>query len=168
MDVSNTKKVIIAAVVGIVVPILVYSLVAVFAYASGTVIYDSTPTTFSCYPNNPEWDLDIQVRNNAFATFPFINPVYGVRARVEGNNDTFAYFIGTGNVPRNYTEYHLDVGIIEAGADRPVTIKLHLAEGNFTLTVDAFLKSAFNLNAASVTYLVDYEGNYAYNITRLR
>jgi hypothetical protein len=168
MDISDFKKPIITAVVTIVVGIIVYSLIGVAMYISGTVIYDGTPTEFSCYPNNPEWELDINVRNNAAATLPFINPFYGVKAKVEGNNDTFAYFMGLGNSPRNFTDYYLDIGKIDSGSERPVAIKLHVAEGNFSLTVDVYLKFLLNMKAASVTYLVEYEGNYDYNITRLR
>jgi hypothetical protein len=166
MDSSTTKKAIITAVVTIIVTVIVYSVIGSLSYLNNTVIYDETPTKFSCNPYNPEWTLNVHVRNKAPLTFPLINPFYSVTANVNGDNNTFAYFTGLGDTPRNFTDWSLDIGRIDAGNEETASIILHVGEGNFSITVNVWLNFMGSWKAASATYFIEYEGNFNYTITR--
>jgi len=167
VDWDNIKKPAIAAVIGILVGVIIYSLVGIFSYASNTIIYDEFPEEFYCQPSNPEETLTIRVRNNAPLTFPFLNPFYKLRVTIEADNRAFVYFMGLGGKKRNFTDWVLDIGRIESGDYEDTDIYLHVDEGNLTLRVDVYLVFWVDIGATSATYLVEYEGDYRYNLTRI-
>lgn len=165
---SVAKKFIMAAVV-VLAGILVYSLIGIYVNTSNIRIYDEFPEEFFCYPPNPEEELSCNIRNNAPMTPPFINPFYGVSIKiVDSENDAFVYFIGIGNKKRNFTDWSLDLGRIDAGDSKKFNFFLHPDEGNVTFRIKVYLSFVFKFEAASATYFVEYHGDHRYTISKTK
>jgi len=164
---KTIQKALITAIFSIIIGVIVYSILGVFTYTSNTVIYDKFPEQFNSDPLDHE-KLEFKVRNNAPLTFPLINPFYTLRCSVEAENDAYVYFIGTGNKRRNFTDYFLDIGRINAGDFDETAIYLRPDKGNLTLRLDVYLRFWIDFRATSRVYTIEYLGDNEYNITRIK
>lgn len=164
---SNTKKIVIPVVVALVL-IAVYSIFGTLMYVNSIVIYDKFPEQFFYNPLNDEEEFELSVHNNSPLTLPFLNPFYSFSGSIEAENNAFGYFIGYGQLKRNFTDYSLDLGRINAGESKQIGIFLHPDEGNLTLKIDIYFDFLVKIKATSKTYSIEYLGNYEYNITRIK
>lgn len=165
----SAKRTAITVLVALMVTGVVYWVAGTLANVEYTAIYDGTPTTFYFSPGqSPTWTFNLQVSNQAPFTLPDLNPFYSVAVSITGSNNTFAYFTGLGNVPRNFTNYSLNLGQINSGNSASVSILLNIgASANFSMRVDVWVSSVFQFKAATATYFFEYKGNNEYSVTRI-
>ena len=150
----------------IVTTIVAYSLIGVCVYITGARIYDEFPDNFILGEPSSEQELECRINNNAPLSFPFINPFYAVRiAIVDSENNASAYFVGVGDKKRNFTDYSLDVGMIEPGNSETFRFFFYPKEGNATFRVEVYLSFVTHILATSKMYSVEYHGNYNYTIS---
>lgn len=165
---DKIKKAIIPVVIGLVVGIAGYSVLGVFSYSNNTVIYDEFPEQFFYNPVNPDPEFRLRVHDNSPWSFPFINPFYNLHSSIEAENNAYVYFKGSGNKLRNFTDFSIDLGRIDAGDYKEVTIILHPDEGNLTLKIDVYLDFWGKRKATTRTYSIEYLGNYEYLVELIR
>jgi len=166
---ERVRDILIKATIPILIGILIYIIAGILANVSTIRIYDEFPEMFVLGEIQSKQSLTCDIRNNAPLTVPLINPFYLARITVENpENDTFAYFIGTGGKDCNFTNYSLDLGRIDAGSSREFSFYLCLGYHNATFKVDiSYSFWIFSSVVSSSTYFVEYQGNCNYTISRL-
>jgi hypothetical protein len=167
MDWGQIKKPALGVLIALIVGASVYTFSGIFTYATNTFIYDAYPERFYCSPPFYEKTLTVRIRNNGSFPFPLFNPSYKLRVTIESDSEAYAYFIGSGGIERNFTDWSLDVGRIVPGDFENAHIRLHPDEGNLSLRVDVYLSVGLDFAVASANYLIDYEGGTQYYIFRI-
>lgn len=154
-------------VVVILTTIGVYSLIGVLVNITNMRIYDEFPDDFILREINSEQELKCRINNNSPWTLPFINPFYTVAITiVDSENNASAYFIGSGDKKRNFTDYSFDAGRIDSGNSKRVHFFFYPQEGNATFRVEVYLSFGIHILATSKTYSVEHNGNGNYTISK--
>lgn len=155
---------------GTLVVIILYFIVGTFLYSTNTSFYNYfEDKEFSINPDNSDKELYYSIHNKSPLTLPMVNSYYGVKIIIKNNyNNTFAYF-KSGSRSVNFTDYYLDVGIIQPGKEFRDSFYLHLGKENseFKTVVYYSILNRIRIPIISQSYSINYLGNNVYQIIEI-